>query len=131
MQIAPELSVRRGREAVEFYKSAFGASELHRVGGTDEQQEVVCQLALGEATFWVHDESPDHGHSSPERLGGTTVRLLLIVDDPDAVVTRAVSLGASLAAPVYEAHGWRVGRVEDPFGHQWEIARPLVPWPPE
>jgi PhnB protein len=130
VQIAPELSVRRGREAVEFYKSAFGASELHRVGGNDDQPEVVCQLALGETTFWVHDESPEHGHSSPERLGSTTVRLLLIVDDPDAVVTRAVSLGASLASPVDEEHGWRVGRVEDPFGHQWEIARPLAPWPP-
>ena len=130
MQIAPELSVRRGREAVEFYKEAFGASELHRAGGTDEHEEVVSQLALGGATFWVHDESPEHGRSSPERLGGTSVRLLLIVEDPDAVVERAVSAGATLAAAVYEEHGWRIGRVEDPFGHQWEIAKPLGAWPP-
>jgi PhnB protein len=127
--VAPELSVRRGREAVEFYKASFGARELHRVGGTDDHEDVVAQLALGDATFWVHDESPQHGHSSPETLGGTTVRLLLIVDDPDACVERAVSAGATLAAPLYEEHGWRVGRIEDPFGHQWEIAKPLVEWP--
>jgi len=127
--IAPELAVRRGRAAIDFYSVAFGAVELHRVGGTDEHESVVAQLAVGDATFWVHDESPEHGSSSPERLGGTSVRLLLVVDDPRAAVERAVAAGATVRAPVAEAHGWLLGRIEDPFGHQWEIGKPLVPWP--
>jgi PhnB protein len=128
--ISPELSVRRGREAVEFYKAAFGAVEIYRVGGTDEHGPVVSQLAVGESTFWVADESPPNRHFSPESLGGSTVRLLLVVDDPGAVVERAVGLGAELASPVGREHGWLLGRIEDPFGHQWEIGKPLGEWPP-
>jgi len=122
--------VRRGRAAVAFYEAAFGAREIYRVGGTDEHPEVVSQLAVGATTFWVSDESPAHGSFSPESLGGGTVKLLLTVDDPDAVVRRALDLGASEAAPVAEAHGWRLGRIVDPFGHHWEVGKPLVPWPP-
>ena len=128
--ISPELSVRRGREAVEFYKSAFGAVEIYRVGGTDQHEPVVSQLAVGNSSFWVSDESPPNRHFSPESLGGSTVRLLLIVDDPHAVVRQAVALGAIEAAAVHEEHRWLLGRIEDPFGHQWEIGKPLVEWPP-
>ena len=71
--IAPQLSVRRGRAAIEFYERAFGAVELYRVGGTDAHDEVVAQLAVGDATFWVSDESPAHANFSPESLGGGTV----------------------------------------------------------
>ncbi len=130
VSIAPELAVRRGRVAVEFYEAAFGAVELYRVGGTDEHEPVVAQLAIGGATFWVSDEAPEHGSSSPESLGGSSVRLLLVVDDPHAVVARAVGAGATERAAVSESHGWLLGRIEDPFGHQWEIGKPLVPWPP-
>jgi PhnB protein len=122
--------VRRGRDAVEFYKAAFGAREIYRVGGTDEHEEVVAQLSLGNASFWVSDESPPNRHFSPETLGGSTVRLLLVVQDPRSVVERAVALGATEVAPVEEAHGWLLGRIEDPFGHHWEIGKPLVEWPP-
>src|SRR6266850_7308570 len=86
--IVPELSVRRGRIAVEFYKAAFGAVEDYRVGGTDDHEEVVAQLSVGNASFWVSDESPPHGNFSPESLGGATARMLLIVDDPGIVVDR-------------------------------------------
>ncbi len=128
--ISPELSVRRGRDAVEVYKAAFGAVELHRVGGTDEHEDVVAQLAVGDASFWVSDESPEHENFSPESLGGSTVRLLLVVDDPHTVVERAVVLGARQVAAVEPQHDWLLGRIEDPFGHHWEIGTPLVPWPP-
>ena len=128
--IAPELAVSRGRAAVEFYAAAFGATELYRVGGTDEHEPVVAQLAIGDATFWVSDEAPEHGSASPESLGGSSVRLLLVVDDPHAVVERAVAAGATERAAVAESHGWLLGRIEDPYGHQWEIGKPLVPWPP-
>jgi len=113
--------VRRGREAVEYYANAFGAVVLHRVG----EDEIVAQLAVGETRFWVHD-----GDTNPESVGATTVRLLLVVDDPAAVAERAVAAGATELSPVAEEHGWLVGRIEDPFGHRWEIGKPLIPWPP-
>jgi PhnB protein len=130
MHVSPELSVRGGRAAVEFYRAAFGAIEVYRVGGTAEHEEVVSQLSVGEASFWVADESPAHGNFSPETLGGTTVRLLLVVDDPRAVVAQAVALGAVEESPVHEEHRWLLGRIVDPFGHRWEIGKPLVEWPP-
>ncbi len=126
----PQLSVRRGREAVAFYLAAFDAIEVFRVGGTDEHESVVAQLMVGEASFWVSDESPEHGNFSPETLGGGTVRMLLVVDDPDAVVGRAVTLGATLVQAPEDLYGWHVGRITDPFGHDWEIGRPLGQWPP-
>ena len=128
--VSAELSVRRGLEALEFYKAAFGAVEIYRVGGTEENEDVVAQLSIGNATFWVSDESPPNRNFSPESLGGSTVRLLLVVEDPRSVVERAVPLGATEVAPVEEAHGWLLGRIEDPFGHHWEIGKPLVEWPP-
>jgi PhnB protein len=128
--VSPQLSVRRGRQAVAFYEAAFGAVELHRVGGTDTHEPVVAQLAVGNASFWVSDESPENEHFSPESLGGSTVRLLLIVEDPRSVVERALALGATEVFPVEEQHGWLLGRIEDPFGHHWEIGKPLVAWPP-
>lgn len=128
--ILAQLSVRRGRAAVEFYKAAFGAVEEYRVGGTDDHEAVVAQLSVGDASFWVADESPPHHHFSPESLGGGTVKMLLVVNDPDSMIEQAVAAGATEIFPVGEEHGWRLGRVEDPFGHHWEIGRPLVPWPP-
>jgi PhnB protein len=128
--VSPQLSVRRGREAVEFYKAALGAVEIYRVAGTDEHPAVVSQLAVGNASFWVSDESPEHGHFSPESLGGSTLRVLLVVDDPRAVVARAVDLGAREVYAVEKSHGWLLGRIEDPFGHHWEIGKPLGEWPP-
>jgi PhnB protein len=122
--------VRRGRAAIHFYEAAFGAVEIYRVGGTEAHEEVVAQLSLGGSTFWVSDESPQNGHYSPESLGGSTVRLLLVAQDPEAVVERALALGASEIARVEKQHGWLLGRIEDPFGHHWEIGKPLREWPP-
>ena len=129
--LQPQLSVRRGRAAVDFYRDAFGATELYRVGGNDEHESVVAQLAVGDAVFWVADEAPSQGNVSPEGTGAATVRLLLIVDDPEAVVARAVGLGAAELAAVHDEHGWRLGRIRDPFGHPWEIGHPLGAWPPD
>jgi PhnB protein len=122
--------VRRGRAAIEFYKSAFGAVEAYRVGGTEKHEPVVAQLAVGEAGFWISDESPEHANFSPESLGGATTKLLLIVDDPQAAIDRAVGAGAREVYPASEEHGWLLGRIEDPFGHHWEIGKPLIDWPP-
>jgi PhnB protein len=122
--IAPMLSVRRGAQAVEFYKAAFGARELFKIEAPDGA--VVAQLSVGRSDFWVADESPEHLNFSPETLGGGTVRMVMVVDDPDAAFAQAVAAGATVVQPVADQpYGWRVGRVVDPFGHHWEIGKPL------
>src|SRR5262249_54623545 len=121
-RIVPILSVRRGREAVDFYQAAFEARVLFRID--DEQGAVVAQLSADGAEFWVADESPEHQNFSPESLNGSTARMILIVDDPDLVFAKAIAHGATQVWPVAEQHGWRVGRVRDPFGHHWEIGKP-------
>ena len=124
--IAPWLSVRNSARAVDFYKSAFGANEVFRLESPDG--DVVARLSVDGAEFWVSGESPEHGNFSPESLGGGSVRMILTVPDPDAVVAQALAAGATEIFPVGEEHGWRLGRVVDPFGHHWEIGRPLVAW---
>jgi PhnB protein len=122
--IAPWLSVRNSAKAVEFYKTAFGATEGFRL--EDPGGGVVARLSIACAEFWLSDESPEHGNFSPQTLGGGSVRMVLTVADPDAVFARALAAGASEVFPVGEEHGWRLGRVVDPFGHHWEIGRELA-----
>jgi len=126
----PQLAVRRGREAVEFYKRAFDAVEVYRVGGSDRHEAVVSQLLVGDSFVWVADESPEHLNFSPETLGGSTTRLALVVEDPDAVLAKALAAGAREIRALADEHGWRMGRLEDPYGHHWEIGRPISHWPP-
>jgi PhnB protein len=121
--IAPMISVRRGAQAVSFYQAAFGATVLFRVDAEDGA--VVAQLSAGGAEFWVADESPEHLNFSPETLGGGTVRMVMVVEDPDSAFDRAVTAGAKVVQAMEEQYGWRVGRVVDPFGHHWEIGKPL------
>jgi PhnB protein len=121
--VAPMLSVRNGARAVEFYKTAFGATEVFRIESPDGA--VVCRLSVEGAEFWVSDESPENANYSPESLGGGTVRMILTVPDPDAMFARAIAAGARSVVPVKEDYGWRLGRVVDPFGHHWEIGHPL------
>jgi PhnB protein len=122
--LAPWLSVRRGKSAIEFYKLAFGAKEVHHVENL--KGEVVSRLVVEGAEFWLSDESPAHANFSPESLGGGSVKMLLTVPDPDDVFAKAIAAGAKEVRPVGEGHGWRAGRVVDPFGHHWEIGRPLL-----
>jgi len=121
--IAPWLSVRNGVRAVDFYKAAFGATEAFRM---EEGGSVVARLSVEGAEFWVGDESPEHFNFSPQTIGGSSVRIILTVADPDAVFARAMAAGATQVYPVGEEYGWRLGRVVDPFGHHWEIGRPLA-----
>lgn len=122
--IAAWLSVRNGAEAVNFYKSAFGAVEVYRFDGPEGS--VVARLSIDGAEFWLSGESPENGNLSPESIGGSSVRMILTVAEPDAVFARALKTGAKEIYPVSEEHGWRVGRVVDPFGHHWEIGRPVA-----
>jgi PhnB protein len=120
--IQPELWIDR----VVLYQAAFGARVLHQVGDGDE---IVAQLAVGDAAFWVSSGGSEGPRFSPAAIGGATGRTLLVVDDPDAMFARAVEAGATAASEMADEHGWRLGRIVDPFGHEWEIGRPPGDWP--
>jgi PhnB protein len=122
--IQPELWVRDTAAAVRFYERAFGAVVEHRAGAPEDPDGVV-QLAVGDARFWVAGTSKEMRRFDAGDLGGGTARFLLVVRDPSAVTDTAVAAGARLTSPVAEEHGWLVGRIVDPFGHEWEIGRPL------
>jgi PhnB protein len=121
--LAPFLSVRNGAKAVDFYKSAFGAEEIFRL--EDPTGAVVSNLTINGYGFWVSDEAPEYKNFSPETLGGGTVRMILTIEDPDAAFDRAVAAGATVVCPIRTEYAWRIGRVLDPFGHHWEIGKPL------
>lgn len=105
---------------MDFYKAAFDAVEVYRVEGGG-----VGQLTIADADFWVAEESSEHLNFSPQSLGGCSVRMLLIVEDPAAMFDQAIAAGATEVVPVSDQYGWRIGRIVDPFGHHWEIARQL------
>jgi PhnB protein len=121
--ISPMLSVRSGAKAVDFYKAAFGATEAFRLDDSDGA--VVARLSVAGAEFWVADESPEHQNFSPESLNGSTTRMVTVVGDPDVAFDRAVAAGAKVIRPVRNDYGWRLGPLLDPFGHHWEIGKPL------
>src|SRR5215467_13519498 len=111
--IAPWLSIKNAAKAVEFYKSAFGCVETYRLEVPDGGGLVV-RLSIDGAEFWISGESS--GDDGNELLGGDSVRMILTVDDPDETFNRALKAGASEIFPVAEEHGWRLGRIADPFG---------------
>jgi PhnB protein len=125
--IQPELWVDRPREAIAFYQAAFGATVVHQVG---DGADIVAQLAVGDVCFWVANTDPGRGRFSAAVIGGGTSRTLLVTGDPDNMVSAALAAGATATSPVGDEHGWRLGRITDPFGHHWEIGTPTGPWPP-
>ena len=112
--IAPWLSLRDSGRALDFYRAAFGAVETHR---TETPDGVIARLSVGGA---------EAQSSGAESVGGGTVRMILVVPDPEAAFARAIGAGATEVFPVGDAHGWRLGRLVDPFGLHWEIGRELA-----
>jgi len=119
VSIAPWLSVRDAQTAVDFYVAAFGAAESYRLEGADGSLQ-VARLSVDGAVFWVQNDD-----ASPMAGAAGRVRMILSVEDPDAVFDQAVAAGAAVVGPVSEGFGWRTGRITDPFGHDWEISRQL------
>jgi PhnB protein len=121
--IAPWLTVSQDAKAIEFYKSAFGATEVYR--HDDTSGGTVVRLSLDGAEFWVSEDPQYAPQSTAHRLGGDSVRIILTVADPDALFARALAAGARQIFSVSEEHGWRLGRLADPFGLHWELGHPL------
>jgi PhnB protein len=125
--VQPQLWVDRADAAVAFYQAAFGAKVMHRVG---EGENIVAQLSVGDAAFWVTAAASSMKRFSPQEINGTTSRTLLVVENPERVMAQAIAAGATETSRVGDEHGWRLGRIVDPFGHEWEIGKPLGAWPP-
>jgi PhnB protein len=134
-QFIPELIVHNGAAALDFYKNVFGAEEVHRMTKPGSQKLMHGELTLEGHKFFVCDEFPaSEGGTckSPETLGGTGVRITLLVDDADAVVARAVAAGARVTMPVQDMFwGGRYGKIVDPFGHEWGVNQQLKELSPE
>jgi PhnB protein len=122
--LAPWFSVSDVRKGIQFYKSAFDAQEVYRF--EDPGGGVVVRLSVSGNEFWLSAESAAPSDPDAQPLGGGTIRLILTVPDPDAVFARALQAGATEVFPVGEEHGWRLGRLIDPFGLHWEIGYELA-----
>ena len=111
-----------GTNAIAFYKNAFGAKEVYHLD--DPGGGVVSRMEIDGGEFWLSGSSEGDSNSgrSPSE---PPVRMIWTVADPDTAFARAVAAGASVVFPVGEGYGWRVCRLVDPFGHHWEIGRPL------
>jgi len=120
--LAPWLSVPNGTTAIDFYKRAFGASEVYHLD--DPGGGVVSRLEIDGGEFWLSGSIGDAANSAPAPPD-PSVRMIWTVADPDPAFARAIAAGASVVFPVSEGYGWRVGRLVDPFGHHWEIGHPL------
>lgn len=121
--IFPFLVVKNGARAVEFYTTGLGAAVIERYEGSDGK--LTAELSVEGAMFCVGDEEPAFNNLSPESIGGSPVRIVLVVSDPDAVFSRALEAGATQVCPVTTEESWKIGKLVDPFGHIWEIGHPL------
>ncbi len=119
------LTVHDAASAVDFYARAFGAAEVSR--STAPGGRIVAEMTIDGERFFVVDENAEAFNLSPRSLGGTSVRMNVVVDDPDAAARRAVAAGATELFPVADQpYGMRQGRVVDPYGHHWLVGRPLT-----
>jgi len=124
IELTPFLTVKNARVIVEFYKKAFGATEISRQSSPSGQ--FIIEMSLDGEHFYAVDENPAGFNLSPTTLGGTSVRMSLIVEDPDAVADRAVAAGGKIVFPIADQpYGMRQGRIADPEGHHWLIGKPL------
>jgi len=122
--IAPWLTVKDGVKAVKFYQAAFGAEEVYRLELPDGG--LVSRMVIHKAEFWVSGEPGGENTINQESLHKDSMRMILTVTNPDIIFVQALEAGAIQVFPVGEDHGWRLGRLTDPFGFHWEIGRPLI-----
>ena len=120
--VTPYLIIRGAADAIEFYKKAFGATELFRFPGPDGKIG-HAELQVGNSRIMLADEYPDMGYNGPQTIGGSPVALMIYLADVDTVFNRAVEAGATVKEPLQDKfYGDRIGTVIDPFGHRWHLA---------
>lgn len=127
----PYLIIKGAAAAIEFYKSVFGATELMRIPGPDDRVG-HAEIKIGDSTIMLADEFPELCHRGPKSLGGTTVSLMLYVDDADGMFNRAVAAGSEVVKPMMnQFYGDRSGTFYDPWGHGWTVATHVEDVTPE
>ncbi|HTI49939.1 MAG TPA: VOC family protein [Planctomycetaceae bacterium] len=130
--VIPHLVVKDGASAIEFYKQAFGATELGRLAGPDGKSLLHAELRIGGGRVYLCDEPPRSTSKAPAAGSGTSVTLHVYVADVDAAFARAVQAGATVVMPVTDLFwGDRYGKLRDPFGHEWSLASHIEDVPPE
>jgi PhnB protein len=119
--VTPYLICDGAADAIEYYKKAFGATELFRM---DHEGKVGhAELKIGDSPIMLADEYPQMGYRSPKALGGTPVSIMIYVPDVDTVYQQAIDAGATVVKPLQDQfYGDRSGTVTDPFGHVWTVA---------
>lgn len=121
--LTPHLIVKGARQAIDFYKKAFGAEEICTMKGPDGENIIHGEIKIGDSILMLCDECPDMGARLPQSIGGSPVSIHVYVDNVDQVFDRAVKAGAQVAMPVGDMFwGDRYGKLVDPFGHHWSIA---------
>lgn len=129
--VTPYMAVKNGVKALEFYKKAFGATEITKLVMPDGRLG-HAELRLGDSMIMLSDEFPEYGGKSPQTLGGSPVNIHLYVDDVDAFFKKAIAAGAKEAKPIKDQfYGDRSGQLEDPFGHLWWVATHKEDVPPD
>ena len=121
--IQPWLNIYNSAKAGNFYKNAFGATETYRMESPDGG--LVLRLSVGGAEFWISGQSTGPGEIQQQNKLGESIKILLVVDNPDEIFEQAVKGGAKVVFAVGEDYGWRLGRITDPFGFDWEIGKEL------
>lgn len=129
--ITPYLVIKGAKQAMEFYKNAFGAKETFKMA--DENGEIGhAEMKIGDSIFMLAEEKPNFPHKSATTLGGSAISILLYVNDCDAVFHQAVKSGATVSRPLAnQFYGDRTGGVKDPFGYEWYIATHVEDVSPE
>jgi PhnB protein len=130
-RVTPYLIIKGAAEALDFYKTVFGAVELFRMPGPDGRIG-HAEIKIGDSPVMMADEYPEMGYRNPKALGGTPVGLMIYVPNVDEMFTKAVAAGAKVLKPIQDQfYGDRSGTIEDPFGHQWTISTHIKDVTPE
>lgn len=122
-RVKPGLTVQGAADAIDFYTEVFGAEEIEDRFTLPDGSVAHAEVKIGDSVIMLGDENPEFGNKSPKTVGGTPVTLMVYVEDVDETVKRAVERGATQLGDVTdEFYGDRVGRITDPFGHEWHVA---------
>lgn len=129
--VAPAIAVKDGANAIEFYKKAFGAEERYRLIDPESGKIGHAELTINGALIMLSDEYPQF-NKAPETLGGVSAKFLIMCEDVDASVQRALDAGAVTVTPLTDQfYGHRDSRVRDPFGHEWLLSQVIEEVTPE